>query len=204
MVPLDSNEILVILVTRTGIVLNKKVNVSESVSLDDLHRYSKYLTSELGGFSLYDIRAQVFEKLRASLPASSEFQMAVDIVQLAFSVSDEPEIHIEGIENLLHIPEMVEADRLKGFLRLVEEKKLLATIMDRCLEREGINTMIGKEILEEEISGCSIVTTSYKIGNRNVGVIGIIGPTRMDYKKVVPLVDYAGKVVSDLLTKMSR
>ena len=64
--------------------------------------------------------------------------------------------------------------------------------------------MIGKEILEEEISGCSIVTTSYKIGNRNVGVIGIIGPTRMDYKKVVPLVDYAGKVVSDLLTKMSR
>ncbi|MGL4370369.1 MAG: heat-inducible transcriptional repressor HrcA, partial [Spirochaetota bacterium] len=85
-----------------------------------------------------------------------------------------------------------------------EEKKLLATIMERCLEKEGINTLIGKEILEEDISGCSIVTTSYKIGNKNVGVIGIIGPTRMDYKKVVPLVDYSGKVVSDLLTKMSR
>lgn len=204
MVPLDMNDILVILVTRTGIVLNKKVTVSEDVSLEDLHKFSKYLTAELGGFSLYDIRGQVFERLRASLPTASEFQMAIDIAQLAFSSVDEPEIHIEGIENLLHIPEMVEAERLKGFLRLVEEKKLLTTIMERCLEREGVNTMIGDEILEEKISGCSIVTSSYKIGNRNVGVIGIIGPTRMDYKKVVPLVDYAGKVVSDLLTKMSR
>jgi heat-inducible transcriptional repressor len=204
MVPLDSNEILVILVTRTGIVLNKKVTVSEDVTLDDLHKYSKYLTAELGGFSLYDIRLQIFEKIRASLGSANEYQIALDIAQLAFASIDEPEIYIEGIENLLHIPEMVESERLKGFLRLVEEKKLLATIMERCLGQEGINTMIGKEILEEEISGCSIVTTSYKIGNKNVGVIGIIGPTRMDYKKVVPLVDYAGKVVTDLLTKMSR
>jgi heat-inducible transcriptional repressor len=204
MVPLDSNEILVIMVTRTGVVLNKKITVSESLTLDDLHRFSKYLTAELGGYALYEIRAKIFEKLRSELSRETELQIALDIAQLALGDVEEPDVYIEGIEHILHIPEMVESDRLKGFLRLVEEKKLLASIMERCLERDGVNTLIGDEIAENEISGCSIVTTSYKIGNRRVGVIGIIGPTRMDYQKVVPLVDYAGHVVSELLTKMSR
>jgi len=204
MVPLDSNEILVILVTRTGVVLNRKVSVSESLTLDDLHRYSKYLTSELGGYALFEIRNMIVEKLRSGLSFGTDLQMALDIAQLALANFEEPDVYIEGIENILHIPEMIESDRLKSFLRLVEEKKMLASIMERCLDREGVNTLIGDEIAENEISGCSIITSSYKIGNRHVGVIGIIGPTRMDYNKVVPLVDYAGKVVSDLLTKMSR
>jgi heat-inducible transcriptional repressor len=204
MVPLDSDEVLVILVTRTGGVLNKRVSVSESLTADELHKYSKYLTAELGGYALFDIRDTIFEKLRGEDANKPDLQMALDIAQLAFASVDEPDVFIEGIENILHIPEMVEQERLKGFLRLVEEKKLLAGIMERCLERDGVNTLIGDEIAENEVSGCSIVTSSYKIGNRRVGVIGIIGPTRMDYQKVVPLVDYAGRVVSDLLTKMSK
>jgi heat-inducible transcriptional repressor len=203
-VPLDMNEILVILVTRTGVVINKRINISQSVTLDDVHKYSKYLTAELGGYSLFDIKGNIFDQLRKSVSSVSEYQMALDIAQLALSNMDEPEIYIEGIENILHIPEMVEAERLKGFLRLIEEKKLLASILERCLERDGINTLIGDEIDEKQISGCSIVTSSYKIGNKSVGAIGIIGPTRMDYQKVVPLVDYAGKFVSNLLTKMSK
>jgi heat-inducible transcriptional repressor len=203
-VPLDMNEVLVVLVTRTGVVLNKRVSISESVTSDDLHKFSKYLTSELGGYSLYDIRGKIFDKLREAIPTGNEFQMALDIAQLALNGLDEPDVHIEGIENILHIPEMIESDRLKGFLKIIEEKKLLASIMERCIGSEGVFTLIGDEIAEETISGCSIITSSYKIGNESVGVIGIIGPTRMDYNKVVPLVDYAGKIVSDLLTKMSK
>ena len=204
LVPLDSTEILVILVTRTGNVINKKVNVSQAVTQDDLHRYSKYLTTTLSGYPLYDIRDSMFVQLRENLPDNSDIQMALDIAQLALRDFEEPEIFIDGIENILHIPEMVESERLKGFLRLVEEKKLLSQIMERCLERDGVCTLIGDEIEENSISGCSIITSSYKIGNKRVGVIGIIGPTRMDYQKVVPLVDYAGRVVSDLLTRMSK
>jgi heat-inducible transcriptional repressor len=204
LVPLEMDEVLVVLVTRTGVVLNKRITVSESLTLDELHKYSKYLTAELGGYALYDIRDGIFEKLRGEVAGKPDLQMALDIAQLAFAAVEEPDVYIEGIENILHIPEMVEQERLKSFLRLVEEKKLLAGIMERCLERDGVNTLIGEEIAENEVSGCSIVTSSYKIGNKHVGVIGIIGPTRMDYQKVVPLVDYAGHVVSDLLTKMSR
>lgn len=202
LVPLDSNEILVILVTRTGIVLNRKVVVSESLTQDELHKFSKFLTSELGGFAFYFIKENVFNTLRST--ASHEFYLAIDIAELAFSVEEEPDLHVEGIENILHIPEMTEQTKLKDFLHLMEEKLSLKRILENQIRSEGVTTLIGHEIGDSDAEGCSIVVSPYKIGNRNVGVLGVLGPTRMDYKKVVPLVDYTGKVLSELLTKMSK
>jgi heat-inducible transcriptional repressor len=204
LVPLDNSEILFILITRTGMVLTKKVRVSSKVIQDEVRNYAKYLTSELCGYSLLDVKMEVFERLRGEATGDRHKEMALDIAQLALSESEQPDLFVDGIENLLRIPEMIEAEQLTKLLRLMEEKRLLRSIMERNLEKEGVNTLIGGEIAEEEVSGCSIVTTSYKMGNKNVGVLGIIGPTRMDYEKVVPLVDYTGKVVSDFLTKMSK
>ncbi len=204
LVPLDNSEILFILITRTGMVLTKKVRVSAKVIHDEVRNYAKYLTSELCGYSLLDVKTDVFDRLRGEASGDRHKGMALDIAQLALSQTDQPDLFVDGIENLLKIPEMIEADQLKKLLRLMEEKRLLRNIIERNLENDGVNTLIGGEIAEAEVSGCSIVTTSYKMGNMNVGVLGIIGPTRMDYEKVVPLVDYTGKVVSDFLTKMSK
>lgn len=204
LIPLDNNEIVFILITRTGVVLTKKVKVSTKVIQDEIRNYAKYLTSELCGFSLLDIRNDVFTRLRSEAQNDRHKEMALDIAQLALAENEEPDLFIDGIENLLHIPEMIEAEQLKKLLHLIEEKKVLKSIMERSMEKEGVSTLIGEEITESEVSGCSIVTSSYKMGNRKVGVLGIIGPTRMDYEKVVPLVDYTGKVVSDFLTKMSK
>ncbi len=204
LVPLDNSEILFILITRTGMVLTKKVRVSAKVIQDEVRNYAKYLTSELCGYSLLDVKTDVFDRLRGEASGDRHKGMALDIAQLALSETEQPDLFVDGIENLLRIPEMIEADQLKKLLRLMDEKRLLRTIMERNLEKDGVNTLIGGEIAEAEVSGCSIVTTSYKMGNMNVGVLGIIGPTRMDYEKVVPLVDYTGKVVSDFLTKMSK
>ncbi|MBP7605351.1 MAG: heat-inducible transcription repressor HrcA [Spirochaetes bacterium] len=204
LVLLDNNEILAILVTRNGIVINKKVTVSTNITQDELYRFSKFLTGELGGYSLFEIKKDMFESLRAVKGTEIDSAMALDIAELALAESEDPDLYIDGVQNLLHIPEMIEADRLKGLLRLVEEKKVLRGIIEKTMERDGVQTLIGEEITEAEVSGCSIVTSSYKIGNKRVGVVGIIGPTRMDYKKVVPLVDYTGKVFSEFLTKMSK
>lgn len=204
LVLLDNNDVLMILVTRNGIVINKRIVVSTNLTQDDLYKFSKYLTIELGGYSLFDIKKDIFEKLRAQMVAEMDKDMALDIAQLALSESDEPELYIDGIENLLHIPEMIEAERLRGLLRLVEQKKVLKEIMEKTMGKDGVNTLIGEEIQEAEVSGCSIISSSYKIGNKSVGVVGVIGPTRMDYEKVVPLVDYTGKVFSEFLTKMSK
>ncbi len=204
LIPLDNNEIVFILITRTGVVLTRKVKVSTRVIQDEIRNYAKYLTGELCGFSLFDIRSDVFNRLRSEAMNDRHKEMALDIAQLALAETEEPDLFIDGIENLLHIPEMIEAEQLKKLLHLIDEKKVLRGIMERNMEKEGVNTLIGEEIAEAEVSGCSIVTSSYKMGNKKVGVLGIIGPTRMDYEKVVPLVDYTGKVVSDFLTKMSK
>lgn len=204
LIPLDNNEILFILVTRTGMVLTRKVRVSSKIIQDEVRSYAKYLTAELCGYSLLDVKTEVFERLRSEAANDRHKQMALDIAQLALSQNEQPDLFVDGIENLLKIPEMIEAEQLKKLLRLMEEKRLLRNIMERNLEKEGVHTLIGGEIAEAEVSGCSIVSTSYKIGNKSVGVLGIIGPTRMDYEKVVPLVDYTGKVVSEFLTKMSK
>ncbi|TAL39099.1 MAG: heat-inducible transcription repressor HrcA [Spirochaetes bacterium] len=204
LVHLDSNDILVIMVTRNGMVINKRISVSTSLTQDELYRYSKFLTSELCGYALYEIKKDIFERLRKERAGDTDHQMALDIAELALQETEEPDLYIDGIENLLHIPEMVEADRLRALLHLIEEKHLLKGIMERTMERDGVQTLIGDEIAEVEMSGCSIVSSSYKIGNKRVGVVGIIGPTRMDYEKVVPLVDYTGKVFSEFLTKLSK
>jgi heat-inducible transcriptional repressor len=204
LVPLDVNEILFILVTRTGIVINKKVFISGSVTQDDLYNYSKFLSSELCGFDLREIRDSIFNNLRSVSGMGENKAMALDIAQLALGEHKGPEIFIYGIENLLRIPEMVEETRLNSLLNIIEEKNLLREILEHSMDSPGVQTMIGNEIPEAKVAGCSLVTSSYKIGNRNVGALGVIGPTRMDYEKVVPLVDYTGRVVSDFLTKMSK
>jgi heat-inducible transcriptional repressor len=204
LVHLDNDDLLFLLVTRTGMIYNKRLSISTRITQDELYKLSNYLTTELCGYSLFEIKQDIFDTLRESYSKDFKKDMALDIAQLAMAEDSEPELFIDGVENLLHIPEMIEADRLKGLLHLIEEKTALKYIMERNLSKEGINTLIGEEISDSEVSGCSIVTSSYKIGNKRVGVVGIIGPTRMDYEKVVPLVDYTGKVVTDLLTKMSK
>ncbi|HOV09508.1 MAG TPA: heat-inducible transcriptional repressor HrcA [Spirochaetota bacterium] len=204
LIQLESNEVLVIIVTRTGMILTKKVNISVRVTQDELSEYSKFLTRELCGYSLNQIKENIFKELRDDRRTSTNKELALDIAQIALSETGDAKINIDGIENLLRLPEMVEESRLKSLLNIIEEKNILKEILEQYIETDGINILIGEEIENEKISGCSLVASSYKIGNKPVGAVGVIGPTRMDYEKVVPLVDYTGKAVTGLLTKMSK
>lgn len=201
LIPIGNNEVICVIITRTGKIINKKVMISNSPVAESFYDFSKYLTGEMGGYSILQIKETILGELRNE---RGQMELALDIAELAMSDSDEPELHIEGIENLLKIPEMVEESRLNSLLNIIEEKNILRYILELSMGHIGVDTLIGEEIDEPRVSGCSMVSTSYRIGNKNVGVIGVIGPTRMDYKKVVPLVDYTGKLMSDFLTQMSK
>lgn len=203
LIQIESNEVLLIAVSRTGLILTRRVNLSVRVTPDELVDYSSFLTGELCGYSLQEIKSKIFETLRLDRTSNNR-ELALDIAQLALNESGDSSVNIDGIENLLKIPEMVEEQRLHSLLNIIEEKNLLKNILEKQVEKDGITILIGEEIDNEKVAGCSLVTSSYKIGNKPVGAVGVIGPTRMDYEKVVPLVDYTGKAVSGLLTKMSR
>jgi len=204
LIQLESNEVLLIAITRTGMILTKKVAISVRVTQDELFEYSKFLTGELCGYSLHDIKEKIFMDIRLDKTASTNMELALDIAEIAFNEVNDSTINIDGIENLLRIPEMVEEKRLNSLLHIIEEKDILKGILKKHIDSEGIKILIGEEIDDEKVTGCSLVASSYKIGNTAVGAIGVFGPTRMDYEKVVPLVDYTGKAVSGLLTKMSK
>ena len=203
LVLLDNNEMLMVMITRTGMIMTKKITLSTNVTQDDLYEYSRFLTSELSGYSLSDIREHIIQGLREEKGSGSMKDVALDIAELALSENREPELNIDGIENLLKIPEMVQEDRLNSLLNIIEEKKILKNILEHMLNTEGIHILIGEEVNDSKVNGCSMVTTTYKIGNKRVGIIGVFGPTRMDYEKVVPLVDYTGRLITDYLTRMS-
>ncbi|MCL1911404.1 MAG: heat-inducible transcriptional repressor HrcA [Leptospirales bacterium] len=203
LIPLDPKDVLVIMVERTGMVFTRKVKISDTLTYDSLHEFSRYLNSELCGYPLQEIKERVIKELRSGQKPGGN-NLALDIAELSIVGESNSMLHIDGIENLLKIPEMIEKDHLDSLLHIIEEKNILKDILELAMRFDGIQTMIGNEIESSYVKGCSIVTSSYKIGNKNVGVIGVLGPTRMDYEKVVPLVDYTGKIVSDLLTKMSK
>jgi heat-inducible transcriptional repressor len=201
LIPIDNSEVICVIITRTGKIINRKVVVSANPSAESLYEFSKYLTGELGGYTMHEIKETIFDRLRSY---RGQMDLAIDIAQLAMGDTEEPEMHVEGIENLLKIPEMVEEARLNSLLNIIEEKNILRMILAKTMESDGVRTLIGEEIDEPRVSGCSMVSAPYRIGDKNVGVLGVLGPTRMDYKRVVPLVDYTGKLMSDFLTQMSR
>ncbi|HOA06981.1 MAG TPA: heat-inducible transcriptional repressor HrcA [Spirochaetota bacterium] len=203
LVSIDPETVLLIIVTRTGVVINKKIAISERVTRDILFSTSNILSSEFAGFSIYDIKTDILGKMRQKYSGSDE-QICLDVVELALNSINEQDIFIEGIENILHIPDMIEKEVLTSFLRLIEEKKNLAEIMQRTMDSDSVQTFIGSEIDNSYVVGCSLVACCYKIGNKNAGVLGVIGPTRMDYRKVVPLVDYTGRLVTNFLSNVSR
>ena len=205
LVPLDDDEVLLILVTRTGMIINRKINLSNSIMQENLHKYSNFLTSELCGYALFEIKNEIFSKLRQEKKnLSFDHNLALDIAELAFSNSEDPKLYMKGIENLLKIPEMIEKDKINSILQIIENKEILGEIMGNMLHKEGVSILIGQELPYSEITNCSLIVTNYKIGTKAVGALGIIGPTRMDYQKNVPLIDYAGKFISDLLNKISK
>ena len=203
LIPLDPSSVLAILVARTGMIFTRKVKISASLTQDALYDFSKYLNSELCGYAMQEIKERVIKELREERIKDSDRDMALDIAELSMGGESDSRLHIDGIENLLKIPEMVEKENLNSLLSIIEEKNILRDIFEMAMQMDGVQTLIGNEIESDHVKGCSIVSTPYKIGTRSVGVIGVLGPTRMDYEKVVPLVDYTGKVISDLLTKMS-
>jgi heat-inducible transcriptional repressor len=111
------------------------------------------------------------------------------------------EVFVEGRTNILELPEFADVGKMKAIFRAFEEKSLLVDLLDRCQQASGINIFIGSESPLHQMAGMSLITSTYMTGKHTLGVLGVIGPTRMGYAKVIPIVDYTAKLVSKLLAE---
>ncbi len=192
--------ILVIFVSKSGIVQNKVIEFQERVTQEELDKITKYINELLTDLTLRELKEKIVQEMKKEKVLYDRLlSKALRLSKQVLDSEKESEIYIEGRTNILEQPEFADWEKMKAVLKAFEEKSLLIKLLDKTMAREGIQVFIGSESEFEEIQGCSLVASSYGSESYGLGTLGIIGPTRMDYSRVIPLVSYTAKSISQVL-----
>ncbi|MCX8012641.1 MAG: heat-inducible transcriptional repressor HrcA, partial [Desulfobacterota bacterium] len=202
---LTGGKILVIFVSQSGLVQNKVIEIEEKdISQDDLDKCSRYLNEILTGLTLREVRQKIFEEIEKEKNKYDQLLInALRLGQSTFIDNQEVEVYIEGEINLLDYPEIARSqEKIRVLLNALEEKSILLKILDRAMENPGLQVLIGAEPELEEMEGLSFIFSSYSRDQNILGSLGVVGPTRMNYFMIIPVVDYIAKLLSDQLEDM--
>jgi heat-inducible transcriptional repressor len=201
-VRLDSRRVVAILVDRSGVVHNRILEVLEPFEQADLDGMGRELSQRFGGKTLPEIREAIERELREER-ADYDLLRARLLVLGREALADAGEakdVLVEGASNLVGAPEFGGLERTKALLQALEQKGRLVDLLQRVLEDEGMKVVIGHENPEASLSDLSVVATTYRAGDRVMGTVGIVGPTRMEYARAIALVDHLAHVLTRFLT----
>ena len=198
-IPIDSSRVLIVLITGSGLVKNVIWDIGEKLSRSELSRISGFLNEELEGMFLGDIKNHLTRKLLEERDSFYSFlKRAFSILQAPGLLKMDDRVYFEGTTSLMSCPEFKDVTRTRLFLKLFEEKQDILDLFNEDMETEGVKVHIGKENMCKYIHEFTVVTCNYKINDRVIGALGAIGPTRMEYGKVI----FAVKYMSDILGKV--
>ncbi|WP_394753151.1 heat-inducible transcriptional repressor HrcA [Crenothrix sp.] len=198
---LSNARVLVIFVTNEQEVHNKIIQTTRAFSAAELQQVGNYLNSIYSGHSLAAVRESVFKELQDDQQRINQSLLdAVKIAQLAFEDENPKEDYVlTGETNLMEFSELAGRDHLKKLFNAFNQKQDVIYLLDQCMKTSGVQIFIGEESGYQVFDQCSLVTSSYHISDKVVGVLGVIGPTRMAYEKIIPFVDITAKLLSAAL-----
>src|SRR5580698_5777544 len=199
---LSENRALAIMVMNNREVENRVVQLERAYSSEELRRAANYLNEAFAGRSLPEVRASLLKQLQETRQTMN--QLMQDAIQMAQKVFETPggeqvEYVIAGETNLMGFAELSNVDRLRRLFEAFNEKHAILRLLDNCLRADGIQIFIGQESGYRILDDISVVTAPYMLDNQVVGVLGIIGPTRMAYERVIPIVDVTAKLLGSAL-----
>ena len=199
-IKLREKTILVIIVCKSGEVQNKLIESDELMSQDELDKYSRYLTEIMGGLSLVEARRKILEEVKKEKVLFDKLMYrALQLSQKALEDEGGGDLYIEGKTNILQSPEFADLEKMRTLLQAFEEKTKIVKLLDKALLAQGMQIFIGAENEFNEMKDCSVIAAPYSRENFNLGTLGIIGPTRMDYPSIIPIVDYTARIVGKIL-----
>ena len=200
-VALSENRILVVLVMSDAKIQNRIIHTARPLGDSDLERAANYLNQNFAGKDLRDIRENMFTELqRMREDVSSLMQAAIEIATEAVDTSSAGDDYVlAGQTNLMGIRGWDDMDRLKRLFDTFNQKRDILHLLDQAIHAGGVQLFIGEESGYEVLDDCSIITSPYECEGRILGVLGVIGPTRMDYEHVIPIVDLAAKKLGSAL-----
>jgi heat-inducible transcriptional repressor len=199
-VPLSRSRLLGILVTQDGMVQNRLIEIGEELTYPELERIANYCNSCFAGLTLEDAMAKVSTQLELDHADYDKLlKKAMIFSKHVLDGASEAELVVDGQAHLLDSPEFAESNQFRMLLTALEEKRKLLHLLERCREGDGVSIFIGTDTEIEGVDAAGMVVAPYFSEGRVVGAIGVIGPIRMDYSHVVPIVDFTSKVLSDVL-----
>lgn len=201
--PLSDRRILAILVLNDHEVQNRVIQADRDYTAADLQQVSNYLSAEFAGKSVSEVRRSLLEAMRADQQHMNRLMTSAIAVarQLFDEEADEggEDFVLAGETNLMTFAELSSVDKLKELFEAFSRKRDILHLLDRCLSADGIQIFIGEESGYEAFDGVSLVTSTYRSEDEALGVLGVIGPTRMDYDRVIPIVDVTARLLGHAL-----
>jgi heat-inducible transcriptional repressor len=204
-VKIRGRQVLAIFVMESGMIHNKLIMLDEEMAQEELYQISNYLNQEFSGQPLRTIRQHVLDRMaeeKIQYDKLSQQALSVGAKTFGETSEDENDIYLGGTSNIMDQPEfMSNLDQMKELFKAFEEKNRLISLLDKCLDEPGVHVIIGSETPFKDIRECSFVTHTYSYDNRTLGVLGVVGPKRMVYPRIMAIVDHTANIVSKILTQ---
>lgn len=196
----DNNNILAVIITDTGLIKNTIIRVRKTLSAELLIKLTNILNVRLNNLTIEDINLSVIARLKADLINHEEiFDAIIPALHESLSSSEmSSEIYLEGTTNMFNYPEYNDIDKAREFLYLLDNKEIIKGMLDIS---NNISIRIGEENALEGAKDCSVISGIYSIDGRPLGAIGVIGPTRIPYSKVVTILSKVVKIINDSLSQ---
>ncbi|MFD1885439.1 heat-inducible transcriptional repressor HrcA [Paenibacillus wenxiniae] len=205
LLPLEDQSAIAIMVTSTGQVENRKIRIPDHVSASELEQTVNLLNSRLIGVPLYKLKTRIFSEISEEMQRHLEhYEEMMTALDGAFGQEQEQKIFLSGATNMLIQPEFRDMDKVKSILDLLEETPTLTRLMTEAAAPQGIQVRIGAENAHEAFENCSLITATYELDGESLGTIGILGPTRMEYGRVIGILNMLSHDMTRILKQWYR
>lgn len=194
---IEQGKALIVIVTNTGLIESKLMGIPKTLTESDLVKITNLLNEELSGLSLDEINNLMIKKIRNRLFGYEDvLELTMRVIISSYREFDDSKIYFGGTPNLFKQPEFMDMEKVRKLLCLFEEKNLLMEIMMDAILDEDLAITIGSENKYEEVKSCSLITATYKLNGKIIGRIGVLGPTRMNYSRVISVLNFLTKQLS--------
>jgi heat-inducible transcriptional repressor len=201
-IAISGRKVLCVVVSSTGFIDNKVIETEEELPREELVRISNYLTENFAGHTLREIRERLLRMMseeRAQM--DGVLARTIELARTGLSVGVSPGVVVDGTSMLLAKPELSDVQRVRRMFEAFADKARLVRILSQCLQGGGVRVLIGEDCELTSELDFSVVAAPYGAGERPLGTLGIVGPSRMDYETVIPLVSFLRETLSRALAE---
>jgi len=207
-VQLPDKRILVVLVSASGIIHNKVIRTTEEdLTQEELNRTARYLNTEFSGKSLSSIRAEIVELMKEEKALYDRLlQNAVLLCERSLEGEEASDVYVDGASNILTKPDFADIERMRELFRTFEEKSRLIKILNQCISHDSsyfgdVHVVIGREHPASSLQDCALITAPYRAGsNERVGTLSVVGPMRIEYARIMAMVNYMARLIEHRLS----